>query len=49
MRQVLVHLALVQPLRSLRHKAEFGGTQNAPWASRQWSYAHKLRQKQDGI
>ena len=48
-RQVLVHLALVEALRSLRHKAEIGGTQNAPWARRQWSCAHKLWQKQDGI
>lgn len=47
--QVLVHLALVEALRSLRHKAEIRGTQNAPWARRQWSYAHKLWQKQDGM
>lgn len=47
--QDLVRLALVVPLSSLRHKAEIVGTQNAPWARRQWSYAHKLWQKQDGI
>lgn len=47
--QVLVHLALVEALHSLRRKAEIGGTHNAPWATRQWSYAHKLWQKQDGI
>lgn len=47
---VLVHLALVEALRSLRHKAEIvGGTLNAPWARRQWSPAHKLRQKHDAI
>lgn len=49
MHQVLVHLASAEASRSLRHKAEIGDTQDAPWARRQWSYAHKLWQKQGGI
>lgn len=46
---VLFPWAFVDDPLSLGHKAEIGDSQNTLWASRQWSYAHKLGQKQDGI
>lgn len=46
--QVVVHLPLVEVLVTLGHEGEIRTAQNASWARKQQSYAHKLQQKQVG-